>query len=227
VVFQNAPPILLFEPTLSLPRYLETDLSSSSNDVGGPNRGFLHGGYVSYKGDGDLPTTTAHFVRLLKFARNWEETLSRSLSSERRCLLTTFRPNLDHLCSQVVWILIMTIVVYSWMGVNIESLGKQLDEIENLLQIQDTQTTHWISSEEWNQTREWVSKMINRIMGPHRSNLSWSYDKIEIEEPFDNMSNPTKQRRFVPLSILSLTFSSANGPAGYGSLRGGVSFLDI
>jgi hypothetical protein len=172
---------------------VETDATSdsTSNPYSG-NRNLLQGGYISYKGDSTISTSTAHLVRLLKFARNWEGNNSR----EQRSLVTR-KPDADHLCGQLVWILVMTIADYSWMGSDFEALMKQLEEIDGLIQLGNSSSSHWISSEHWNQIRDWVSRMIGRIVGPHRSQSTWSYDYTDMEESFETIYLPTKQKRFL------------------------------
>lgn len=96
----------------------------------------------------------------------------------------------------------MTIADFSWMGNDFEALLKQLEEIDGLIQLGNSCTSHWISSENWNQIRDWVSRMIGRIVGPHRSQSTWSYDYTDIEESFETIYLPTNQKRFVfPLSF--------------------------
>lgn len=193
---QQSPPLLPFETTSSLPRYLETDITNDSNNFGIYNRSIGQSGNISYKGDHQILTSTAHLVRLLKFSRHWEEYLNRNLSSERRNNLISSKPNLNSLCSQLVWIVISIIALHSQLGCDIEAISKQLEEIDNIIQVEENSlTSHWITSNDWNLTREWVSRMIGRILGPHRSQNTWSYDYSDIEESFETIYLPSKQKR--------------------------------
>jgi hypothetical protein len=227
VFLQTSTPFLSFEPTSSLPRYVETDPalpdSSSSGHPNFGNKNLLHGGYISYKGEGKVSTSTAHLVRLLKYARFWEE----NMTPERRSLVSLL-PNMDILCGQLVWVLVMTIADHSWMGSDFDAITKQLEEIDHLAQVGNSSSSHWISSDSWNLIREWLSRMIGRILGPHRPHATWSYDYTDMEESFETIYLPPKQKRY-----RTLTFSRDNdlhnrlGNSGNGSLRSGITFVDI
>jgi hypothetical protein len=212
VFVQTSTPFLSFEPTSSLPRYVETDPAMAtsspatsafaSTNLNFGNKNLFHGGYVSYKSDAKVSTSTAHLVRLLKFARFWEE------CPERRSLVTS-HPNLDSLCGQLVWVLVMTIADHSWLGNDFDALMRQLEEIDHLAQVGNSSSSHWISSESWNLIREWLSRMIGRILGPHRSHATWSYDYTDMEESFETIYLPPKQKRYEVLgSLLWLTLFS-------------------
>lgn len=88
------------------------------------------------------------------------------------------------------------IALHSQLGNDIEAIGKQLEEIDSIIQEEDNTLSHWISSNDWSLTRDWVSRMIGRILGPHRSQTTWSYDSPDIEESFETRYSPSKQKRY-------------------------------
>jgi hypothetical protein len=191
VFAHTSTPFLNLEPSSCLPRYVETDSSTAEVTSHLGSRNLLQGGYISYKGDSTISTSTAHLVRLLKFARHWEGSSSR----EQRSLLGKQGPDVDHLCGELVWVLVMTIADHSWIGNDSEALIKQLEEIDGLIQLGTSANSHWIASENWNHIRDWLSRMIGRIVGPLRSQSTWSYDYTDMEESFETIYLPTKQKR--------------------------------
>lgn len=159
----------------------------TSSSIGHTN-GIQKGGYISYRGDTIISTTTAHLVRLLKFSRGWDENLS-----DQRTLVRT-KPNVDYLCSQLVWVLVVSIADYCRMGNELDAVIRQLEEIESIIQVGSSPQSHWLSSTEWDQIRDWFSRMVGRILGPFRSNSLWSYDYGDMEDSFDTVYVPSTKR---------------------------------
>jgi hypothetical protein len=187
VVFPSSDPIIPFQSYAALPRYFDNDFGG---EWGVKNKSNGHGAYkvgsmLTQSKEAVMHTTTAHLLRMLRFAQSWDDACGES--ADRQVSLISSHPDVDMLCGQMVWIGVTCIAMHSSTGVDIQAIEDQLLDIQDIIKRDPPRGDglHWINSDTWESIREWVDVMTSRILSPYRDHGEWSYEVPDAETSFN------------------------------------------